>query len=58
MLALEAGRALGTHLFGADVRRTPDGPVVAEVNAFPGLRGIDDAPALITAHLHEYARAG
>lgn len=57
-LALESGRVLGAHLFGTDVLRTPDGPVVIDVNAFPGFRGIGDAPALVAAHLREHAREG
>lgn len=57
-LALEVGRVLGVHLFGADVLRTPDGPVVIDVNAFPGFRGVEGAPALVAAHLREHARAG
>ena len=56
-LAQEVGRALDAHLFGVDVLRTPEGPAVVDVNAFPGFRGIDDAAALVTAHLREHARA-
>lgn len=54
-LALATGRALGVHLFGADVLHTPDGPVVIDVNAFPGFRGVDGAPGLVAAHLREHA---
>lgn len=54
-LAREVGRVLGTHLYGVDLLRTPDGPVVVDVNAFPGFRGIADAPALVAAHLREHA---
>lgn len=54
-LALSAGRALGVHLFGADVLRTPNGPALIDVNAFPGFRGVQGAPALVAAHLREHA---
>ena len=54
-LALAAGRVLGVHLFGADVLLTPGGPVVIDVNAFPGYRGVDGAPGLVAAHLREHA---
>ncbi|WP_349829019.1 ATP-grasp domain-containing protein [Brevibacterium litoralis] len=57
-LALEVGRVLGAHLLGVDVVRTPTGPVVVDVNAFPGFRGVADAPALVTAHLLDHARHG
>lgn len=57
-LALEVGHALGAHLFGVDVLATPDGPVVIDVNAFPGFRGVDGAPALVAAHLREHTREG
>lgn len=57
-LAREAGRVLDAHLAGVDVLRTPDGPVIVDVNAFPGFRGIEDAAALVAAHLREHARGG
>lgn len=38
--------------------RAPDGPVVIDVNAFPGFRGVDGAPALVAAHLREHTREG
>ena len=57
-LAFEVGRVLDAHLLGVDVLRTPDGPVVVDVNAFPGFRGIADAPQLVTGHLREHAGLG
>jgi ribosomal protein S6--L-glutamate ligase len=57
-LALEVGRVLDAPLLGVDLLRTPDGPVIVDVDGFPGFHGIDDAPALVTAHLREHARAG
>lgn len=56
-LAREAGRVLDAHLLGVDVLRTPAGPVIVDINAFPGYRGIHDGPELVTAHLREHARS-
>ena len=56
-LALEVGRVLSAHLLGVDVLDTPDGPVAVDVNAFPGFRGIEDAPGLVADHLREHATA-
>lgn len=56
-LALEASRVLGAHLLGVDVLRTPSGPIVVDVNGFPGFRGVDDAPALVSAHIREHLAA-
>lgn len=54
-LARETGRLLGAHLLGLDVLRTPDGPVVVDVNDFPGFRDITGAPSLVADHLWEHA---
>lgn len=50
-LALRSTEALGAHLAGVDVVITPSGPVIVDVNLFPGYRGIADAPRLVAAHL-------
>ncbi|PZP13750.1 MAG: hypothetical protein DI611_14045 [Brachybacterium faecium] len=57
-LALETARVVGGHLLGVDVIATPNGPVVVDVNGFPGFRGVEDAPALVAAHIREHAGAG
>lgn len=54
-LAVEVGRVLGAHLLGVDVLRTPGGPVVVDVNGFPGFRGVADAPALVAEHIRDHA---
>jgi len=55
-LALAAGRALGLELYGTDVLLSPDGPVLVDVNAFPGYKGVPEAPCQIAAYLDEAAR--
>ncbi len=53
-LAAQVQRALGVHLVGVDLLHTPTGPVVVDVNGFPGFRGIADAATLVTEHLLEH----
>lgn len=53
-LAARAQRALGVHLVGVDLLHTPGGPVVVDVNGFPGFRGIPDAAELVAEHLREH----
>ena len=55
-LALAAGAALGLELYGADVVVGPDGPVLVDVNAFPGFKGVPEAPEWIAGHLCGLAR--
>ena len=50
-LAHATGAALGIEIFGVDVVIGPDGPVIVDVNLFPGFRGVDGAAALIADHL-------
>lgn len=54
-LAVETGRVLGAHLLGVDVLDTSRGPVVVDVNGFPGFRGVAGAPALVADHLRAHA---
>jgi ribosomal protein S6--L-glutamate ligase len=53
--ALLTRAAFGLDLFGVDVIESPDGPVVVDVNYFPGYKGVPDvAPriaAVIGSHL-------
>lgn len=50
-LARRTLQHLGLHLAGVDVVIGPDGPVVVDVNAFPGYRGVDGAAAAVAEHL-------
>ncbi|WP_051799068.1 ATP-grasp domain-containing protein [Streptomyces sp. NRRL S-337] len=43
-LALRTGGVFGLDVYGVDVLLGPDGPVVVDVNAFPGIRGQAGAP--------------
>ncbi len=43
----EVGRCFGLLLYGVDILHTDRGPVVVDVNAFPGFRGVPEAPSLL-----------
>ncbi|MCF4098982.1 RimK family alpha-L-glutamate ligase [Maritalea mediterranea] len=60
-MALRAAKAMGLRFAGVDIMRTEAGPVVMEVNASPGLEGIESATGLDLAgrvidYVAEYAR--
>lgn len=50
-LARTAVAGLDLHLAGIDVALGPDGPVVVDVTAFPGYRGVHGAPEGVVQHL-------
>lgn len=55
-LAIRAARAVGAEISGVDLLPTADGPVVVEVNAVPGWRGLEaavgiDIAAAVVDHL-------
>jgi ribosomal protein S6--L-glutamate ligase len=54
--ALRVGQALGLGLYGLDMIEAPDGPVVVDVNYFPGYKGVPDAGAMIADYIDNYAR--
>lgn len=61
--ALRATRALGLHLAGVDLIRSDKGPLVIEVNASPGLEGIQAATGVdvadkIIAFIEEHVKEG
>lgn len=56
-IALSCGRTLGLGLYGLDVIESPDGPVVVDVNYFPGYKGVPGAGALIADYIDDHARA-
>ena len=55
-IALAAGRVLGLGLYGLDVIETHDGPVVVDVNYFPGYKGVPGVAPLIADYIDDYAR--
>jgi ribosomal protein S6--L-glutamate ligase len=55
-IALRCGRAFGLGLYGLDLIEGPDGPVVVDLNYFPGYKGVPGAGALIAEYVLGYAR--
>jgi ribosomal protein S6--L-glutamate ligase len=55
-IARRCGRALGLGLYGLDVIDSADGPVVVDVNYFPGYKGVPGAAGRIADYVAAYAR--
>ena len=55
-IALRCGRALGLGLYGLDVIEGPDGPVVVDLNFFPGYKGVAGVAGRIADYIEAYAR--
>ncbi|MDN0198594.1 hypothetical protein [Streptomyces sp. S.PNR 29] len=53
-LARSAGDVFGLCAYGVDVVDGPCGPVIVDVNAFPGFKGVPDAAGLLLDHLLEH----
>ena len=48
-LVRRVGSVFALEVYGADVLRGPDGPVIVDINAFPGIRGQAGAPEALAA---------
>ncbi|HEY1078150.1 MAG TPA: 30S ribosomal protein S6--L-glutamate ligase [Fontimonas sp.] len=48
-IALRAARIIGLNVAGVDLLRTPQGPMIMEVNSSPGLEGIEAASGVDVA---------
>lgn len=58
--AIRAAKIIGLHVAGIDLLRSERGPLVMEVNASPGLEGIEtcskkDIAAMIIRHIEQHA---
>jgi ribosomal protein S6--L-glutamate ligase len=54
-IALACGRTLGLGLYGLDALETDEGPMVVDVNYFPGYKGVPGAAPLIADYIEDYA---
>jgi ribosomal protein S6--L-glutamate ligase len=55
-IARTCGRALGLGLYGLDVIESTAGPVVVDVNTFPGYKGVPGAAPLIADYVEAYGQ--
>jgi len=55
-IAWRIGNVLGLGLYGFDVVESDRGPVVVDVNYFPGYKGVPDVAPLVADYLAAYAR--
>lgn len=53
-LARRTAQELEVHLCGVDVLLGPDGPVVVDVNPFPGYRGVERAARDVADHVRRH----
>jgi ribosomal protein S6--L-glutamate ligase len=54
-IARRCGQVFGLGLYGMDIIESPDGPIVVDVNYFPGYKGVPDGPALLADYIEKYA---
>ena len=55
-IAVRCGQVFGLGLYGLDIIEGPTGPVVVDVNCFPGYKGVPHAPSLLADYIEEYTR--
>ncbi len=54
-ISLRCGEAFGLGLYGLDVIESPDGPVVVDLNYFPGYKGVPGPAPHIAAYIDDHA---
>jgi ribosomal protein S6--L-glutamate ligase len=52
-MVLDVGRVFGLRLYGVDLLQTERGPLVIDVNAFPGFRGVPEAAEVLAAFVEQ-----
>ena len=55
-VALEIGRVFELRLYGVDLLMTAHGPLIVDVNAFPGFRGVHGASSALVALVEQLGR--
>jgi len=54
-IARRCGQAFGLSLYGLDIIEGKDGPMVVDLNYFPGYKGVPNIAPIIAAHIEDYA---
>jgi ribosomal protein S6--L-glutamate ligase len=54
IIALRCGELFGMGLYGLDVLLTPDGPIVVDLNSFPGYGGVPGIAGVIADYIEQY----
>lgn len=57
-IAREIGRVFNLRLYGVDLLVTEKGPVIVDVNSFPGFRGVPGADAALVELVEKLGREG
>jgi ribosomal protein S6--L-glutamate ligase len=55
-VTLEIGRVFDLRLYGVDLLKTARGPLIVDVNAFPGFRGVYGASSALVALVEQLGR--
>ena len=55
-LTLEVGRVFNLRLYGVDLLITEQGPIMVDVNSFPGFRGVQGADSALVAFVEQLCR--
>ncbi len=55
-MALACGQVFGLALYGLDIVETAHGPMVVDVNYFPGYKGVPNIAPLLARFIEDYAR--
>jgi len=55
-IAMEIGRVFNMRLFGVDLLITGRGPMIVDVNSFPGFRGVPGADGALVALVERIAK--
>jgi aminoglycoside phosphotransferase (APT) family kinase protein len=56
-LARAVGESFGLQIYGVDILATAQGPVIVDINPFPGCRGVPGAPEALAAFVLQAGRA-
>src|ERR1700693_5386453 len=57
-IAMEIGRIFNMRLYGVDLLITEQGPMIVDVNGFPGFRGVPGADSALVALVERIAQEG